>query len=82
MDRGLFIFRRDFRIQDNIGLLNASKLCKKLYTCFIFTPEQVGKSNSYRSQNAIQFMIESLEELSATIREHGGELLIFYGKNA
>jgi deoxyribodipyrimidine photo-lyase len=81
MKNGLFIFRRDYRITDNIGLLNASKLCDRLYTCFIFTPEQVGKSNSYRSQNAIQFMIESLEELSVKIREHGGELLVFYGKN-
>jgi deoxyribodipyrimidine photo-lyase len=81
MKNGLFIFRRDYRITDNIGLLNASKQCDRLYTCFIFTPEQVGKSNSYRSQNAIQFMIESLEELSKTIREHGGELLVFYGKN-
>jgi deoxyribodipyrimidine photo-lyase len=82
MKNGLFIFRRDFRLSDNIGLINASKSCDRLYTCFIFTPEQVGKSNSYRSQNAIQFMIESLDELSTTIRELGGELLFFYGKNA
>jgi deoxyribodipyrimidine photo-lyase len=81
MKNGLFIFRRDFRISDNIGLINASKSCDKLYTCFIFTPEQVGKSNSYRSQNAIQFMIESLDDLGKTIREQGGELIVCYGKN-
>jgi deoxyribodipyrimidine photo-lyase len=79
--RGIFIFRRDFRIVDNIGLIEASKKCEKLYTCFIFTPEQVGKTNSYRSENAIQFMIESLDELSDEINSHGGELLLFYGKN-
>jgi len=81
MKNGLFIFRRDFRISDNIGLINASKSCDRLYTCFIFTPEQVGKSNSYRSQNAIQFMIESLDDLGKTIREQGGELIVCYGKN-
>jgi len=81
-DKGLFIFHRDFRLTDNIGLLNACSQCKELYLCFIFTPDQVGKSNSYRSQNAIQFMIESLEELSQEIKKQGGELLIFYDKQA
>ena len=76
----MFIFRRDLRIEDNIGLLHASGICDNLYTCFIFTPEQVGKSNDYRSQNSIQFMIESLNELSTDISNQGGELLTFYGK--
>jgi len=78
--RGLFIFHRDFRIVDNVGLINASKKCEKLCVCFIFTPEQVGKANQFRSQNAIQFMIESLEDLSTEIHKQGGELLCFYGK--
>jgi deoxyribodipyrimidine photo-lyase len=79
-DKGLFIFHRDFRLTDNIGLLEACSQCKELYLCFIFTPDQVGKTNSYRSLNAIQFMIESLEELSTEIEKQGGELLIFYDK--
>ena len=79
-EKGLFIFHRDLRIIDNIGLINASSQCKELFVCFIFTPDQVGKSNSYRCQNAIQFMIESLEELSQEIEKQGGELLIFYDK--
>lgn len=79
-DKGLFIFHRDFRLVDNIGLLNACSQCKELYLCFIFTPDQVGKTNSYRSLNAIQFMIESLDELKDEIKKQGGELLIFYGK--
>lgn len=79
-DKGLFIFHRDFRLTDNIGLLEACYHCKELYLCFIFTPDQVGKTNSYRSLNAIQFMIESLEELSQEIKKQGGELLIFYDK--
>jgi len=77
---GLFIFHRDFRIFDNTGLLEASKQCDNLYTCFIFTPEQVGKSNHYRSQNAIQFMIESLEDLSDKIHIRNGQLIVLYGE--
>uniref|UniRef100_A0A6C0JGU4 Photolyase/cryptochrome alpha/beta domain-containing protein n=1 Tax=viral metagenome TaxID=1070528 RepID=A0A6C0JGU4_9ZZZZ len=79
---GLFVFHRDFRIVDNVGLIEASKLCENLYTCFIFTPDQVSKANDYRSHNAIQFMIESLEDLEDDIHVKGGKLLIFYGKQS
>jgi deoxyribodipyrimidine photo-lyase len=78
---GLFIFHRDLRITDNIGLLEASSQCKRVYTCFVFTPEQVGKSNHYRSDNAIQFMIESLEDLRKSIQSKNGELIILNGEH-
>ena len=76
--KGLFLFHRDFRIVDNNGLIEASKKCDKLYTCFIFTREQVMK-NSFKSKNSIQFMIESLENLAQEIQKNGGKLLCFYG---
>ena len=79
---GLFIFHRDLRIIDNIGLLEASKNCTKLYTAFIFTPEQVGKSNQFRSNNAVQFMIESLDNLAKEIRNSGGSLITLYGSTS
>lgn len=44
METGLFIFRRDYRIVDNSALNKLSKMCKNIYTIFIFTPEQVGTS--------------------------------------
>ena len=81
-NKGLFIFHRDLRIVDNIGLINACSQCKELYVCFIFNPDQVTNSNSYKSSNAIQFMIESLEELKEEIEKQGGELFIFYGKQS
>jgi deoxyribodipyrimidine photo-lyase len=77
---GLFIFHRDFRIEDNRGIIRASSQCEKIYTCFIFNPEQVDNKNEYRSQNSIQFMIESLEDLHISIKNSGGSLLTFYGK--
>jgi deoxyribodipyrimidine photo-lyase len=81
MENGLFIFRRDLRIVDNNGLNVLSKLCNNIYTIFIFTPEQVGSGNKYKSDNSVQFMIESLENLASEIKEHGGRLYTFYGKN-
>ena len=80
-ENGLFIFRRDFRVVDNIGLNLANDKCKRIYAVFIFTPEQVGSGNSYKSDNAVQFMIESLQDLASNIRRLGGELYCFYGKN-
>jgi deoxyribodipyrimidine photo-lyase len=80
-ENGLFIFRRDFRIVDNVGLNLANSLCKRIYPIFIFTPEQVSGANKFKSDNAVQFMIESLQDLSSQISKMGGKLLCFYGHN-
>jgi deoxyribodipyrimidine photo-lyase len=80
-ENGLFIFRRDLRIVDNTALQELSNICKNIYTIFIFTPEQVGSGNSFKSDNSVQFMIESLDDLSNEIHKQGGKLLMFYGHN-
>jgi deoxyribodipyrimidine photo-lyase len=78
---GLFIFRRDYRIVDNVGLNNLNLICESIYTIFIFTPEQVGNKNPYKSNNAVQFMIESLQDLKNHLQNVGGKLQCFYGNN-
>jgi len=80
-ENGLFIFRRDLRIIDNNGLNMINTKCKRVFTIFIFTPEQVTKANHFKSDNAVQFMIESLENLAIEIRQNGGYLYTFFGKN-
>lgn len=78
MITSLFIFRRDLRIIDNTSLIEALNNSSKVIPCFIFTPEQVGNKNEYRSSNAIQFMVESLEDLNSFLK---GKLNLFYGEN-
>jgi len=80
-ENGLFIFRRDLRIIDNNGLNLLNEKCKNIFTIFIFTPEQVGTGNKYKSDNAVQFMIESLQDLASQISKAGGHLYTFYGHN-
>ena len=63
----IFIFRRDFRINDNTCLFHCIKNSDNVYPIFIFTPEQI-KNNKYKSDNAVQFMIESLKYLSKKIK--------------
>jgi deoxyribodipyrimidine photo-lyase len=81
LENGLFIFRRDLRIVDNKGLDYLSSICKNIYAIFIFTPEQVGSKNKYKSDNSVQFMIESLDDMSSQINKQGGKLYTFYGNN-
>jgi deoxyribodipyrimidine photo-lyase len=80
-ENGLFIFRRDLRLIDNVSLHIANTICKRIYPIFIFTPEQVTKENKFKSDNAVQFMIESLKDLSTSISKMGGHLQCYYGEN-
>jgi deoxyribodipyrimidine photo-lyase len=77
-DRSLFIFRRDLRVQDNTSLIKCYKKSKKILACFIFDPVQV-THNKFKSNNAIQFMIESLKDLKFQLN---GKLNIYYGNTS
>ena len=63
----LFIFRRDLRTYDNTTL---NRVINKypnieIIPIFIFNKKQIEeKENKYYSKNAVQFLFESLEELS------------------
>lgn len=67
----IFIFRRDLRKQDNVGLntlLKAWTQDDPILPIFIFDPVQINSSkNKYFSHNAVQFMHESLKELSSSL---------------
>lgn len=78
MKKSLFIFRRDLRVEDNTGLIEALRSSEQVIACFILTPEQIDK-NPYRSDHCLRFMIESLEDLSEQLKEKGGRLYLFRG---
>ncbi len=79
----LFIFHRDLRIVDNNSLKAAAAAATeagaRILPVFIFTPEQVGKENHFRSMAAIQFMIQSLLELDEDLKGEGTRLQAFHG---
>lgn len=77
--KSLFIFRRDFRLQDNTGLIFALKHSEIVIPAFIFTPEQIER-NPYRSDHCLKFMIESLQDLENQLLAKGGKLYFFRGK--
>jgi len=78
----LFIFHRDLRIIDNTTLIHLIKEKSNCIPIFIFPPEQINpKKNKYFSNNSVQFMIESLHELSESIKNHNGKIYFFKGDN-
>ena len=77
----LFIFRRDFRLIDNKGLEYAMNNFDNIIPIFIFTPEQITTKNKFISNNSIQFMIESLQDLDSELHKNNSKLHIFKGNN-
>ena len=76
----IFLFHRDLRIQDNTSLINLIKEKGSIIPIFIFPPEQIDEDkNKYFSNNTVQFMIESLHELSDNIKDNKGKLYFFKG---
>jgi len=76
---GIFIFRRSYRLYDNTGLIECLKNNQTVIPVFIFTPEQI-KNNPYKSDNAVQFMVESLNDLDKQLRKKKSRLFFFYGR--
>jgi len=54
-------------------------MCNQLVFIFNFDPVQIGSKNKYRSLNSLQFMLESLTELSEEVKRLGGHLLLYEG---
>ena len=74
----LFLFRRDFRLEDNTGLIFALNSSQTVIPAFIFTPQQI-EYNPYRSDHCLKFMIESLEDLNNQLKQKKSKLYYFKG---
>lgn len=72
----IFIFRRDLRLQDNTALYAALKESDIVYPIFIFDPAQVSNVNQYKSNNLVQYMVETLIELKKSLN---GKLVFLHG---
>jgi len=78
----IFLFNKSLRLNDNTTLINQLLEYKSVIPIFIFTEQINLKKNQYASQNSIQFMIESLQELSEEIKEiYKGKLYFFHNDN-
>ena len=81
MTNSIFIFRRDYRLVDNTGLIECCKNSENVFLLFIFTPEQITSKNDYKSDNAVQILVGSLLELKEDIEKNNGKFNICFGDN-
>jgi deoxyribodipyrimidine photo-lyase len=77
--KALFLFRRDYRLKDNTGLIAALRDSERVIPAFIFDPRQT-RSHPYQSDNALQFLVTSLAELDRELRDRGSHLYLFHGE--
>jgi deoxyribodipyrimidine photo-lyase len=82
MKIGIYIFRRDLRIQDNLGLNQLQNEVDLIIPIFILDIYQIKKSSHnkyYFSNNAVQFMCESLIDLNKNLLNYDSYLRLYYG---
>jgi len=80
-EKGIFIFRRDLRLEDNTGLISAARQCGSVLPVFILDPRQADRQeNPYFSGPAFDFLLNALSALEKDIRKRGGRLLLLEGK--
>jgi len=73
--KSLFIFRRDLRLEDNTGLLEAAEASETVIPLFIFDPRQAdADTNDYFSKPAFRFMCEALVHLDGHLRKRDSRL--------
>jgi len=73
----IFIFRRDLRLYDNTTLILADQQEEKIIPIFIFDPHQLERND--KSNNCVQFMVESLKDLKNQLQNIGSDLHTCYG---
>lgn len=76
----LFLFRRDLRVDDNVGLIEALEQSRAVVPAFILDPTLL--ANPTRSANAIQFMTGALRDLAGQLKVRGGHLHLLAGRPA
>tara|TARA_B100001989_G_scaffold235950_1_gene197535 strand:+ start:21 stop:1436 length:1416 start_codon:yes stop_codon:yes gene_type:complete len=79
--RSVFIFRRDLRLEDNLGLLAALENSEEVVPLFIFDDRQINKKeNEFFSSPAFYFMLNSLAELDEALKNRGSQLHVAHGQ--
>ena len=74
----VFWFRRDLRLDDNVGLYKAVKSGRPVIPIFVFDPDILDELP--QDDARVSFIHDQLSILQKNIREAGGQLLVFHGK--
>lgn len=79
--QGIFLFHRDFRLEDNRGLIVACDQCEEVLPVFIFDPRQADPDqNEYFNARFFECFTQALQNLADDIALYKGNLQIFKGE--
>ena len=76
--KSLFIFRRDLRLEDNIGLIESLQNSTEVIPCFIYDENLI--KNLKDSKFRWNFLNESLVDLDIELKKRGTRLQVLEGK--
>ncbi|MDC0097936.1 DNA photolyase family protein [Flavobacteriaceae bacterium] len=74
----IFWFRRDLRLEDNVGFSKALQGKSPVMPIFIFDTEILDKLS--KDDARVSFIYNTLQDLKSTLQDHGSSLAIYYGK--
>jgi deoxyribodipyrimidine photo-lyase len=74
--RGLFWFRRDLRLDDNVGLYNALKNCDTVASVFIF--DKTILEDLPLEDKRIEFIMECIALLKKQLQDLGSDIVVKY----
>ena len=74
--KSLFVFRRDYRLDDNTSLIQACENSEQVIPCFLFEKNLIDKNNPVFGKMRIRFMIDSLKDLFEQAKGKNCEILI------
>jgi len=79
--KSLFIFRRDYRLDDNLGLIKCCDESQSVIPVFCFDPNQYDSDNNkYFGANSFRFLIKSLGDLDDQLSKFDSKLHFLQGQ--
>ena len=77
LKRSIFIFRRDLRLQDNLGLIEAMEASHSVIPVFIIDPQLLARWRG--AEKRLTFLTMALRKLDETLRTRGSRLVVLEG---
>lgn len=75
----IFWFRRDLRLEDNVGLHQALRSQFPVLPVFIFDQEILGRLDN-KNDRRVDYFQQTLQSINETLKAHDSKLSTFYGK--
>ncbi|MGH1517617.1 cryptochrome/photolyase family protein [Chryseobacterium sp. JK1] len=78
-DINIFWFRRDLRLEDNIGLYHALNAGLKVIPLFIFDTGILNQLHN-KYDRRVDYIHQALQEMNSELQKHGSHLHVFHGE--